>query len=151
MSTLQRQRHVKTFHFQVPLWYTFKTIWRFRAFTFRGKVWKKDGQKFNNLKTLSHGTLHNTWNGQNDKHHDNSWSPRNQLVMKNSITVTAEIPLHCLLVRVQTCDISFQSGRNKEKKNLMTKKNKGCSKRPCFIALHLSSEIPANCHESTSG
>lgn len=73
----------------------------------------------------------------------------NQLVTENSNTATAKIPLHVLLVRVQTCEISFQSGENKETK--CQDKTKGRSKRPCFSALHLSYEIPANSHENTSG
>lgn len=149
---LWRQKHVKTLHIQVPLWHTFKTIWRLRAFTFRGKVWKKTVRNLTKIWKHIHTaryTIHEMAKTLNIKTAVEVHGIVNQLVMENSNTATAKIPHHVLLVRVQTCEISFQSGENKETK--CQDKTKGRSKRPCFIALYLSYETHANSDENTSG
>lgn len=113
---------------------------------FRSKVWKKMVRNLTiilkRIRTARY-TIHEV--AKKIKHHDNSWSPRNCQAIGNG--------------KFQYCDRrkfpftfywwGFRPVRFLSKVVKTRKQN--VSKRPCFIALHLSYEIPANSHENTSG
>lgn len=116
---------------------------------FRGKVWKKMVRNLTiilkRIRTARY-TTHEV--AKKIKHHDKqlkSTELSNQLVTENSNTATAENSPSRFIGEGSDLSDFFPKWW---KQNVRTKQR---GKRSCFIALHLSYEIPANSHENTSG
>lgn len=107
---------------------------------------KKDGQKFDDdLTTRSHGTLHDTWNGQNIKHHDDTLTVGlfATWCWKKSIAATAQSPLtHSLLQRGHTCCGVLSKVVKTRKFNKNSQDNK---KRQKAVFYCLSSQLGDSC------